>query len=398
MDEQRLRAHLRDADVPDAAAAQLRARALVTRAHADRPRRRPSGLLTARLAIAAAFVLTVVAVTAVRGPSAVAHWVGKTLRITAAKPVHATPVSITNLPGGGRLLVTAGTQTWLVGDGHTQRVPGVSGSVTWSAFGRYLAFAQDRQLSAADLTGRVVWTERFAAPVSAPSWSPDGNRIAFRVGAKLHVTAGNGTVSHAVRRAHASRPVDARSVMPAWRPGAAHVVAVVDRPTRITVVNTDTGAPIWRVHAPARTFALSWSADGRRLLAVGRGQTRLFGPSGQLLWQWSAAHGTSYRAGVISPSGRQIALLRSDGHSHDTAELRTTHSPARVLTSALDLGDLTFSPDGRWLLVGWHRADSWLFFATAAADRRVRQITHVAGRLNSGQPVVEGWCCARPRG
>ncbi|HEU4977350.1 MAG TPA: hypothetical protein VFT42_00495, partial [Solirubrobacteraceae bacterium] len=58
----------------------------------------------------------------------------------------------------------------------------------------------------------------------------------------------------------------------------------------------------------------------------------------------------------------------------------------------LNLQAPAYSPDGRWLAVGWPEADSLLFVATAPHDARVRQVAHVTRRFGRGATVT-GWCC-----
>ena len=54
--------------------------------------------------------------------------------------------------------------------------------------------------------------------------------------------------------------------------------------------------------------------------------------------------------------------------------------------------EITWSPDGRWLVVGWRTADQWVFVRT---DGRLA-IRGVVGHLGSvsGEPVIGGWCCS----
>jgi hypothetical protein len=61
--------------------------------------------------------------------------------------------------------------------------------------------------------------------------------------------------------------------------------------------------------------------------------------------------------------------------------------------------DPTWSPDGRWLLVGWREADQWLFIDTRNPSRIVA-IANIARQFDPGGeaagafPRISGWCCA----
>jgi hypothetical protein len=64
-----------------------------------------------------------------------------------------------------------------------------------------------------------------------------------------------------------------------------------------------------------------------------------------------------------------------------------------VFTTSGTLRSLTWSPDGRRLLVRWAEADQWLLLSPTTNAR----ITAIAGisRRFGAPPTVQGWCCAR---
>jgi hypothetical protein len=77
--------------------------------------------------------------------------------------------------------------------------------------------------------------------------------------------------------------------------------------------------------------------------------------------------------------------------------------PPRRLFSALGrLGEVVYSPDGRWLLLAWRSADQWLFL-NPAHPRRVVAVSDVAAQFDPGTtspaafPKVAGWCCSADR-
>jgi hypothetical protein len=67
----------------------------------------------------------------------------------------------------------------------------------------------------------------------------------------------------------------------------------------------------------------------------------------------------------------------------------------RTIFRGSGLASLTASPNGRWLLVTWPRADQWVFVGPGGRLRAVADITDQF-RSRSGFPRVEGWCCAAP--
>lgn len=360
--------------------------------------------MSAALVLAALLALTVGTLGVAAGPSAVAGWVRTTLHLSDRVPKDVPPGSVVDLPGGGRLLVSTGEGTWIVGQGAPRRVGGPADEVAWSAFGNYLVRARGGRLQALSISGRIAWTQHYRGIVTAPIWSPDGYRIAFRLAGTVYVTAGDGTGAHALRPAGSQRALRSLAAPPSWRPGAGHRLTVLDRHRRITLIDADSGDVLWRVRAPEATRSLSWSRNGRRLLAVGARTQSLFGPGGRLLARARAPVGVRIVAGELSPDGDQIALIRqrpsADGGSRRDAVLVPAEDPVarpRELLAGHDLADLHYSPDGRWLLVGWRRIDSWLFFATARDNPQTRLVQAVSRRLGHGKPVVDGWCCSRRR-
>ena len=55
---------------------------------------------------------------------------------------------------------------------------------------------------------------------------------------------------------------------------------------------------------------------------------------------------------------------------------------------------LSWSPDGRRLLVRWGGADQWLLLPTRPGPPVVA-IADISRRFGEAVPVVRGWCCAR---
>jgi hypothetical protein len=68
--------------------------------------------------------------------------------------------------------------------------------------------------------------------------------------------------------------------------------------------------------------------------------------------------------------------------------------PSRVLfTGPGRIDELAWSPDGRWLLVGWRAARQWLF--VPVDGQRVRAVSAIPGQFRSLTfPTVRGWCCS----
>ncbi|MBI5104163.1 MAG: PD40 domain-containing protein, partial [Solirubrobacterales bacterium] len=135
----------------------------------------------------------------------------------------------------------------------------------------------------------------------------------------------------------------------------AHVLAHADLSGRVVVRDVDANRVLWRSrpHLPPR--ALTWSSDGRRLLAIAREKTYLFsGASGGLLRH---GHGGRNVAAAFRPGGEQYALVRRDHRTAESRIILVGGGRERFLfgTPGPTHG-LAWSPDGRWLAVGAQRA------------------------------------------
>ena len=113
------------------------------------------------------------------------------------------------------------------------------------------------------------------------------------------------------------------------------------------------------------------------------------GGEGRRLARWGVE---GVRAAWFSPDGRRIAVLRrSDVLLLDAR--RPTLPPRRVFAGS-ELSGVHWSPNGRWLLVGWETANQWVFVRVAGA-RRLGAVSNVSNQFRSSRfPRVEGWCCA----
>jgi hypothetical protein len=69
----------------------------------------------------------------------------------------------------------------------------------------------------------------------------------------------------------------------------------------------------------------------------------------------------------------------------------------RQLLAGTGLREVSWSPDGRWLLVAWPALDQWVFLRVAGAPR-VAAVSRIAQQFSAGGsstdfPHLEGWCC-----
>lgn len=399
MSEQRLRELMRAEPMPGAAEARERGLVLVGQAYAERrAARRP---VLPRLAIALAAALLLAALLLSPAGAAVRGWIDE---VFTAGVRHAEP-ALTDLPGGGRLLVESPRGPWVVQPDGSRRLLGHYTEATWSPHGLFVAVTQGRTLSALEPDGTPRWSISAGAAVLDPRWSPSGFRIAYRAG-------------HALRVAHADasedRPIDSR-VSPtalAWAPTGPHLLAYVDARAGLRIASADSGATL--ASSPAagpRVRALSWAADGGWLLQVlpralwlrpvrtsKLAQSPALGSPRRL----ALPSGTAVRTASFAPRGEAIAALLHRRTGHGGRDEVVVLGPAggrprRLFAISGRLSGLTWSPDGTHLLVGWPAAGQWLFLPVGGG--RIKAVDDIDAAFAPGVrrpgrlPRVAGWCC-----
>jgi hypothetical protein len=372
--EHELERRLREAEVPGEAEAEERSWEIVRAAYADRTPVRPT-YRARRLALAFAAGAVLLAIGLSPAGAKVGDWVRDVVGEEDAKP------RITSLPAGGEILVES-DGVWILRDDGSQRRLGDYDEATWSPRGLYVAVTDGADLVAVDPEGEVRWKVSAPSEVHDPRWGGIGfdTRIAYRAGGDLWVVAGDGTDKRLIAR-------DVASVAPAWRPlfpeakveaapegaGGAHLLTYVDADKRTHTVDVDTD----------RTVPTT-REDFERLSAP---------PSG------------SPAGSAFSPDGRSFALVRRVGRRDELVLMHPNERDKQVLFSALgNLTGPTWSPDGRWILIGWPEADQWVFIRTdqeclarPEQPRCVDAIGEISSQFESGDdgdapfPRVAGW-------
>jgi hypothetical protein len=391
-----LERELRQAPVPDEEGAQERAWQVVRAALGEttpQERRRATRRRYLRPALALSLAAAVLAAAFTPPGDAVAEWVADVI-----DPGDRTARPLTSLPAGGRLLVNSPQGPWVVQPDGAKRRLGRYDAAAWSPRGLFVVATRGRQLAALEPSGSVRWALARTGRVSDPAWSPDGFRIAYVSGGRLRVVAGDGTGDGPIASARAGATIS-------WRPGAAHELAYGDPNGRIVVVRTDDGRQLWRSASRMAPEQLLWTADGRRLISVSRRGIDVFGPRGGRLERISLPAGARPTAAALHPSDDRIAvaLLNEATATSEVLGYRLggsdSPSPRRLFAGRDSFDGLTWSPNGRWLLVSWPAADQWLF-VRATSVPRVRATSGIGAQFDPGGtrgeqfPSLGGWCCA----
>jgi hypothetical protein len=314
------------------------------------------------------------------------------LREAMAPPA---PEPIT-LPAPGRLLVASDDGPWIVQRDGSKRLLGAYEDAVWSPRGLFVSATLGRTLAALEPNGRVRWTLSRRPRVSQPRWSPSGFRIAYRNGEALRVVAGDGTSDKLLAPA-------AGEAAPSWRPGPAHVLAFADSQNGISIVNTDSGSGTLVTHLAAPATELAWSSDGTRLLVLLGERIEVRTANGRRIRTIPTPGGQTSRHLAPAPKGRQLAFTGYDERTGSSAvllaDIGASRQPRILFTGEGRFDGIAWSPDGRWLLVGWPAADQLVFLRMPDVGRviTVSAVTREFDPGGSGQdrfPRIVSWCCA----
>ncbi len=399
MNQKRLKELLRNAPVPEEREAEERGWRVVRAAFESRypsPRRARGWRLV--LAAAAGLVVLVLGLT-----PAGAKVADLFEDVTGVGRHHKTQPALTSLPAPGRLLVTSANGAWVVSQDGSMRYLGDYTNATWSPSGLFVAVThRPRQLSAVEPGGTPHWSLAQRRSVTEPRWAPSGYRIAYLSGDSLRVVAGDGTDDRLLES-----PV--ARVAPAWKsltPAAlranpsgvgTHVLAFADRNGRVEVVDVDSTRPLW-ISSPGPTpTLLEWSADHKRLLGARPGRLAALRPQWQALVDARGPDLHRPTTASFAPQGNTLALVQAQLGRGGVAQSRISiMHPGRhhnggtlLLTLPGRVTGVTWSADGRWLLLAREDADQWLFLQPTRSPRG-QHITTVSSVSRQFAPGEQG--------
>lgn len=373
-----MRRDLESIEIPDESDARARAWNVVSAAFADRqPVERPSRRL--RLALAVAVVVAGLTAVLSSPGRAVLDEVREVVGVERAQP------ALFSLPAPGRLLVASDAGVWVVQEDGSKRLLGPYREASWSPFGRFVIAARENELTALEPTGGVRWTlSRRGA--RSPRWtgSETDTRVAYVDRTGIRVVGGDGLGDRLL-------VVGGRGPL-AWRPGKEFVLAYADRRGRVVVIDAETRKVRWRSRTDGRVVDLEWSWNGSRLVALragARDDVAVYTRRGALFTGFRTPRGSLTAVATRPGSNARAVAIRERGQ----ARLLMPNVLRAALSGPGVLADLTWSPDGRWLVVGWPSADQWVF--VRADGQRIRAVSNLAEQFRSGSfPRIEGWCCS----
>jgi hypothetical protein len=382
--ERLLRGALQGARTPDEQGAEDRAwRVVAAAAAAAAPA--PVSRRHRRRAAQAALTLALIAVVVSPAGASVRHWVAD--RIEPGAP-HARPV-LSSLPGDGSLLVDSAHGPWVVRPDGSKRSLGDWSEASWSPHGLFAVATNRHEIAAVEPDGKVRWAIARPGWVGKARWNgPDGYRIAYLEGGQLRVVDGDGTDD---------RRIAARAawVAPAWKPGPGHVVAYATSGGEVVAVRADSGREVFRSDRRGGVLFLQW-ADGH-LLVTRPGGLQLLDRAGRPVWTWQAPPGMSVGSAAARGGRVAVVLNEKDGGASRLLLVARGHRSRILFAGPANLGPPRWSPDGRWLLAPWPRADQWLFLKPSAGSGKLHAVANVAAQFSPGEPTrarfpaVAGW-------
>ncbi|HEX6699503.1 MAG TPA: hypothetical protein VF101_02120 [Gaiellaceae bacterium] len=297
------------------------------------------------------------------------------------------------LPAQGQLIVNSRVGPWIVQPDGSKRLLHGWTTAEWSPSAKYVIATRGHELAALTPHGDVRWSLARRGRIAGASWSFEGYRVAYLNGTQLRLVIGNGKGDRML-------VPRVRPVPPAWRPvGPEHVLAYVGARGAVHVIDADTRSELgsFREGDPEQ---LLWSRDGSLVVARSSGLISVYRPDGvRVVGISTRSLGVvphSIPAAAFSPSGRTLAFATYDARANRSS-ISVVPLPngleRRLYRGPGHFGDLTWSPDGRWLLVAWPDANQLLFLRTHG-PQKARAVSDVRRQFGGGFPQVGGWCCA----
>src|SRR5437763_3937229 len=164
------------------------------------------------------------------------------------------------------------------------------------------------------------------------------------------------------------------------------------------VRDADGGVTMWSARPGVGVRELAWSPDGQHLLVLLSQKALLYDARGRVVWARRAPDGGPVLDGALSPDGRKLAIVFGGASGGVmVVDLQASHVGIRRVLAGSGLGQADWSPDGRWLVIGWPAANQWVFVRVVGVPR-ISAVSRIAqqfsGEATSTFPRLEGWCCS----
>jgi WD40 repeat protein len=296
--------------------------------------------------------------------------------------------SLFSLPAQGKLLAVSTRGPWVVNPDGSKRLLGAYRDASWSPFGTFIVATKANELDTLEPGGRLHWS--IAKPdITGARWggTKTDTRIAYLSGGALHVIGGDG-------RGDRILVPHAAAVAPAWKPGSEHVLAFATANGRVRIIDTDSGHVTGGWQGTPKQLA--FSPDGK--LIVARSPRALDVYTSRA---FRAAHisGGQFADAAWSPDSASLAYVSFDPATNRStvwsADRGGKGRPQELFAGLGRVGQVLWSPDGRWVLASWTSADQWVFIRSGGGATKVVARSSILEQLNGHAggtfPAVAGW-------